>query len=115
MSYVAQLAVNARYVLHGGYIPSLNAILPNGSLMLSGNGYLGGDFPDYVTKVEGVPTKTEIIIFEHNTGESVRRVITEVTGSWRVDNLNPDLFYDVICRYQGYKDEIVSNVKPHVE
>lgn len=115
MSYVAQLAVDANYVLHGNYIPSLNAILPNGSLILSGNGYLGGDFPDYVTKVEGVPVQTEIIIFEHNTGELVRRVITEVTGSWRVGNLNLDLHYDVVCRYAGYKDEIVSNVQPFVE
>ena len=115
MSYAAQLAVNASYVLLGGDTPSLNTILPNGNLVFSGNGYLGGDFPDYVTKVEGVPAQTEIIIFEHDTGELVRRLITEVTGSWRVNHLNPDLFYDVVCRYQGYKDEIVSNVKPFVE
>ncbi len=88
---------------------------------LTGNGYLGGDFPDYVTKVEGVPAQTEILVFLHRDpgdpgdGKLIERLTTFQSGSWRVDNLNPDLRYDVVCRYPGYKDEIISNVKPHVE
>lgn len=90
-------------------------------IKLSGHGYLGGDFPDYVTKVEGVPTQTEILVFLHRDkgmpgdGKMIARIDTFQSGSWRVGHLNPDLFYDVVCRYQGYKDEIVSNVKPFVE
>lgn len=90
-------------------------------IKLTGNGYLGGDFPDYVTKVEGVPTQTEILVFLHREagqpgdGKLIKRLNTFQSGSWRVDNLNPDLRYDVICRYPGYKDEIISNIKPYVE
>jgi len=88
---------------------------------LTGNGYLGGDFPDYVTKVEGVPAQTEILVFLHRNpgdpgdGKLIKRLTTFQSGSWRVDNLNPDLRYDVVCRYDGYKDEIVSNIQPFVE
>lgn len=88
---------------------------------LTGNGYLGGDFPDYVTKVEGVPAQTEILVFLHRDpgdpgdGKLIKRLTTFQSGSWRVDNLNPDLRYDVVCRYPGYKDEIMSNIKPFVE
>lgn len=121
MTYSAQLAVNAAYTLTGNHIPTPDALLPSASLMLSGNGYLGGDFPDYVTKIEGTPTKTEILVLVHGEmgsdgdGQMVSHIETLDTGSWRVDNLNPDLRYDVVCRYPGYKDEIMSNIKPFVE
>ena len=88
---------------------------------MSTNGYLGGDVPEYVTKVEGVPTITEILVFirgdigDPMSGQIVAHIATNPNGSWRVDNLNPDLYYDVVCRYPGYKDEIMSNIKPFVE
>ncbi|UJA04236.1 hypothetical protein F9230_07675 [Acinetobacter johnsonii] len=90
-------------------------------IKLVGNGYLGGDFPDYVTKVEGIPTQTEILVFLHREsgqpgdGKLIKRLTTFQSGSWRVGRLNSELRYDVICRYPGFKDEIISNVKPHVE
>lgn len=89
-------------------------------IKFEGPGYLGGDFPDYVTKVEGAPAQTEILVFLHRNpgepgdGKLIKRLTTFQSGSWRVDNLNPDLSYDVICRYPGYKDEIMSNIKPFV-
>lgn len=88
---------------------------------ISGDGYLGGDFPDYVTKVEGIPTQTEILVFlrreigQPDNGRLIKHLTTFESGSWRVDNLNSDLRYDVVCRYPGYKDEIMSNIKPFVE
>lgn len=94
---------------------------PPDYIKLSGNGYLGGDFPDYITKVEGVPAQTEILVFLHREpnqpgdGKLIARLTTFQSGAWRVDNLNPDLRYDVVCRYPGYKDEIMSNIKPFVE
>ena len=120
MSYAAQLGLNANYVLPGDYIPSSNAILPNGDLIFNGNGFLGGDFPDFITKVEGLPTKTEILVFVHGAigsdgnGQLIAHIETLDSGSWRADNLNPNLKYDVICRYAGYKDEIMSNIQPFV-
>lgn len=114
MSYAPQQAINARYILLEGVSNSKNATLHTSSKNTKGIGYLGGDFPTYVTKVEGVPTQTEIIVFEHEGCELVRKIQTDNTGSWRVDNLNPDLYYDVVCRYTGYKDEIMSNIKPFV-
>lgn len=115
MSYAPQQAVNSSYVLQEGISDSKDATLHTSNKNIKGNGYLGGDFPDYVTKVEGVPTQTEIIVFEHEGCELVRKIQSENTGAWRVDNLNPDLRYDVVCRYAGYKDEIISNIKPFVE
>lgn len=115
MSYQPQKPVNAEYILEQAVSNDLNTVLFRTNTPIHGNGYLGGDFPDYVTKVEGSPTQTEITVFEHSTGEFVTRIDTTQTGSWRVDNLNPDLRYDVVCRYTGYKDEIMSNIKPFVE
>lgn len=100
--------------------PVLKTIKPK-YIRLNGPGYLGGDFPDYVTKVEGVPAQTEILVFLHREvgqpgdGKLIARLTTFQSGSWRVDNLNPDLRYDVVCRYPGYKDEILSNIQPFVE
>ncbi|MCW8037949.1 hypothetical protein [Acinetobacter entericus] len=90
-------------------------------IKLAGNGYLGGDYPDAVTRIKGVPAKTEIMIFLHRKrgeagdGKLIARIDTEVSGSWRVGNLNPDLRYDVICRQGEYKAEIMSNIQPKVE
>lgn len=84
-------------------------------------GYLSGDFPDAITKVEGVPTQTEILVFIHRTkgepgdGKLVARVTTGQSGAWRVDGLNTNLRYDVVCRFPTYKDEILSNVLPYVD
>ena len=105
----------------GALLRSVNQHRPRKSyIRLTGKGYLGGDFPDYVTKVEGAPAQTEILVFLHRNpgdpgdGKLIKRLTTFQSGSWRVDNLNPDLHYDVVCRYPGYKDEIMSNIKPFV-
>ena len=45
----------------------------------------------------------------------MQHIKTEITGSWRVSDLNPDLRFDVICRFDGYKDEVISGVQPFVE
>lgn len=45
-------------------------------------------------------------------GELVAQVITAADGTWRVDNLNTNLRYDVVCRKDGYNDEITANVQP---
>lgn len=106
-----------------GYVYS-NIVKPKKKpsyITLKGNGYLGGDFPDAVTKVEGVPSETEILVFLRRDiglpgdGLLVAHIKTHVSGSWRVANLNPNLRYDVICRAGTYNDQIMSNVKPFVE
>lgn len=100
--------------------PHLFGIRP-AYIKLGGPGYLGGDFPDYITKVDGVPTQTEILVFLHREagqpgdGKLIARLTTFQSGSWRVSNLNPAMRYDVVCRYPGYKDEILSNIQPFVE
>lgn len=45
-------------------------------------------------------------------GELVAQVITAADGTWRVDNLNTNLRYDVVCRKDGYNDEITASVQP---
>lgn len=83
-----------------------------------GVGYLSGDAPDYITRIEGVPTSCTIRVFVRGDNGSpgdmyfVKQIESNVDGSWRIDNLDPNLSYDVVCRYTGYKDEIISNIKP---
>lgn len=71
--------------------------------------------------VTSAPLNLNTLVFLHRNsgdpgdGKLIKRLTTFQSGSWRVDNLNPDLRYDVVCRYTGYKDEIMSNIKPFVE
>ena len=83
-----------------------------------GLGYLGGEFPDGITSVEGTPGQAEIrVLYRPEAGEPGDGVLVATTmsapdGTWRIDGLNPDLKYDVVCRHRGYNDMILSNVSP---
>lgn len=83
-----------------------------------GPGYLAGTFPDGITSVLGTPeTATIRVIYRPAAGApGDGAVVAEVTsaadGTWRVDNLDPALRYDVICRKEGYNDLIWANVSP---
>lgn len=87
-----------------------------------GVGFLCSTFPDSTAMIEGVPTGgMEIRVLYRPSidvlGDSilVATTMTAQDGSWRVNNLNPELRFDVVCRYNGFKDEIMSNIQPFVE
>lgn len=83
------------------------------------NGFIAGTFPDGITKVEGVPTSALLRVFVRDPGGPedgilVAEVESNPDGTWVVSGLDPDYRYDVICRYPGYNDMVLSNVTPVV-
>lgn len=114
------------------YIPTrakLTAIVPAVQIVnyqsrlkpLPGNGYLAGTYPGGITTVDGVPTRATVRILYRplsgalGDGAVVAEVLSELDGTWRVDNLNPALRYDVVGRKAGFNDVIMANVKPKVD
>lgn len=87
-------------------------------LFTQGEGWLGGSPPEGGARVEGVPSPAVIRVLlrteEGNPldGFVIAEVATGRDGSWRVDSLDPSLKFDVVCRYAGYNDMILSNVSP---
>lgn len=85
-----------------------------------GAGYLAGSFPDGITSIEGVPGSASIRVMYRvpgfpPDGVVVAETVSSPDGTWRIDGLNPDLKYDVICRHEGYNDMILSNVSPALD
>lgn len=85
-----------------------------------GNGYFSGGPPDYVTSVEGVPVACTVrVILRRSSGKVgdgtvIAQVKSGASGAWIVEGLDANEKYDVICRYEGYNDMIISNVSPKV-
>ena len=81
-----------------------------------GTGYLAGDYPVGITKVDGVPSAVEIRVLWRGRGDDdgclVAKTMSDNTGTWRVSNLNPNLRYDVVARKDGFKDQIMTDVTP---
>lgn len=89
-------------------------------LVYPGDGYFSGESPDYITSVEGVPKSCTVRVFLRGDNGSItdavfiKQVQSAPDGSWYVGDLDPSKKYDVICRYEGYNDMIISNVSPKV-
>lgn len=84
----------------------------------NGIGYLAGAFPDGLTTLKGAPVSANVRVILRSTvdgygdGTVVAKVKSAADGTWRVDNLPINLKYDVIARYAGENDVIMSNVSP---
>lgn len=81
-----------------------------------GSGYLAGDYPVGITKVDGVPSAVEIRVLWRGHGVDdgclVATTISDHMGVWRVNNLNSNLRYDVVARRNGFNDLIMTDVTP---
>ena len=73
--------------------------------------YLSGEAP-HVTKVDGTPTSVKVRVLDRVNSTLVAELMSDIDGSWRVDGINPTRTYDIIFSHDGYKDEIISDVKP---
>lgn len=91
-----------------------------GFLPRKGIGYFSGGYPDFITTVEGVPKSchVRVLLRRHFGAPGEGLVIAEVesgaNGVWEVTGLDETKRYDVVCRYEGYNDMILSNVVPKV-
>jgi len=86
-------------------------------LMAGGTGYLAGEYPEGITTLEGEPTQATVRVLARSSdpmfdGVVVAEVPTKQDGTWRVDNLNPNMRYDVVGRKFGFNDVMKANVAP---
>ncbi len=86
-----------------------------------GNGYLAGEFPDGITRIDGVPAQATVrVLYRPQSGARgdgvvIAEVQSAPDGTWRVDGLNTALRYDVVCRHADFNDMILANVTPAVD
>ena len=91
------------------------------ALPASGNGYLAGEFPDGITRIDGVPAQATVrVLYRPQSGARgdgvvIADVQSAPDGTWRVDGLNTALRYDVVCRHADFNDMILANVTPAVD
>ena len=84
-------------------------------------GYLQSTYPDHIVSEDGVPTQGQILVFLRvevthlGVGYLVAHTVSASDGTWRIDGLNPDFTYDVVCRKPGYNDIIFANISPLVD
>lgn len=82
-----------------------------------GPGQLAGILPG-ITSILGVPTSAEVrAIYRPDAGtvadgKVIASVVSGVDGRWSIDNLDPSLVVDVVCRKDGYNDLIWSKAHP---
>ena len=93
-------------------------ILPR--FRLDGVGYFKSTFPEHITSVDGVPVSAEVRVLLRNHPNKdydmlvVAKVQSANDGTWEIHGLNPNFKYDVIARYTGYNDLIMSDLTPKV-
>lgn len=115
----AFVMLDSGYVVPSGF--SSNVVLDGWSADFSGSGYLAGKFPKGTTTVDGSPVIATVRVLYRPTegvptdGVLVAQTRSAADGTWRVDNLNPALRYDVVGRKAGFNDVIMANVKPKVD
>lgn len=106
--HMAEATYIGFYTEVGGFVPR------------KGIGYFSGGYPDHITSVEGVPASCTVRVLlrrryaEPGDGLVVAEVESGVNGVWEITGLDETKLYDVVCRYQGYGDLIISNVAPKV-
>lgn len=93
---------------------------PVRNLPPSGNGYLAGEYPDGITKVNGIPVSAQVrVLYRPGAGKPGDGVVVASTtsaqdGTWRVNGLSPLLRYDVVGRKDGHNDTLMANITPMV-
>lgn len=85
-----------------------------------GIGYFASTLPNFIVSIDGVPAVGEVRVLLRSSpvpqgdGILVAKTMSDVAGQWRIEGLNPQYTYDVVCRVDGYNDLIFSNVKPRI-
>lgn len=100
--------VYARIETHSGSEQDL--IFAKGGLS-----YLGGDFPDGIARVEGVPTAADIRLQLRSddpvlSGALIATAKAPASGQWKIAGLQAGIEFDVVGRHPDYGDKMVSAV-----
>lgn len=87
--------------------------------VLTGSGLLSGSLPVGIVTVEGAPAVATIRVQlrypgDPDDGIHVAETTSAADGTWVVAGLNEALAFDVIARFSGYNDVIISNVNPYI-
>lgn len=85
-----------------------------------GNCYLGGDFPDGIVTVEGVPSEADIRVILRSddpifSGALIAQAEAASSGSWKVQGLQPGIAFDVVGRHADHNDKMVANVEAVID
>lgn len=91
----------------------INAAPRGGGAFWTGPGYIGGCEPGIVTAATA-PAQRLVLAMERTSRLVVGHVFSSADGTYRIDNLNPDLRFDIIGRdhTNTFEDVIVSRVSP---
>ena len=87
----------------------------------NGDGYLGGDYPDGIVTIAGVPVEADIDVRLRMPedpvldGKIIRQGRSSSAGTWHIPNLAQNLKYDVIARHDGEKDMLAPDVTATVD
>ena len=90
-------------------------------LLRNKTGYFAGTFPDGIVTIAGKPIAANIrillrtILNGYGDGSIVATTRSNPDGTWRVNGLDPTLRYDVVARYDGENDVIMSDVTPMID
>lgn len=87
-------------------------------LQANGLGFFGGTFPDGLTTIDGAPVAAVVRVIlrtpiqGYGDGALVASTQAAPDGTWLIEGLHTHLKYDVVARYAGKNDVIMSNVTP---
>lgn len=80
----------------------------------SGDGYIAGESPDGLVKVDGTPAAREVRIHERVSGRLVATTMSASNGTYAIYRLDRQVEFDVIARdhERVWADRIVGAVIP---
>lgn len=80
-----------------------------------GGGYIAGESPNGLVLLAGSPVARPVIALHRNSGKVVGHTVSDPSdGTYRIDGLNPNEEFDIICRdtTNTERDQIKGRVKP---
>lgn len=81
----------------------------------AGLGYIAGESPNGLVLRAGVPESLPVVALHRKSGRIAAMTLSSaVDGTYRMDGLNPNEEFDVMCRDTTYveRDKIIGRVKP---
>lgn len=106
----------------GWFAPPNADCLPPGrhfACVRNGEGYLAGSFPAGITSIGGAPVEAQVTVRLRHPGRAsdgvvVASALSSPAGVWSVQQLAPEMSFDVYGRKSGYNDVVASDITPWV-